>query len=135
MSRGDWRGVTATELSCHHVVGFTLPPKPGEVVYCRHCADYRNVVSEPSKNRIRCDTCTVAKLFGTDTLAARDTATGHVTRYPSHVVTVTTPGGEETVRNNREGDTVTITRTELRARVQRRTLLPVVTTPHKRKRG
>lgn len=98
MKAGD-KGPTEVELVCLHVMRYVLPPKAGETVWCDFCKDYRLVKTEPSTCKVRCRSCRMGRLFGSNDKAARVMATQHVIKYPRHVVALTVPEGTEEIRN------------------------------------
>lgn len=76
-------------LSCDHAPVFPIPgPQLGEVVWCRKCSVYREVVELPSEFSWRCDRCRGSRQYGGAKLTAQRGADRHTRRFPGHVVTV-----------------------------------------------
>ena len=76
----------ACELTCRHRVSYWPAPVMGEVVYCRQCRDWRQVAME--EWWVRCQSCVFRRLYGVDADRAVEKYGEHVTRYPTHVVTL-----------------------------------------------
>ena len=75
-------------LSCNHTIQFYPPPRPGDEVYCRRCADYRICRDVVKSWRYSCRTkdCTAGNHYGTDVNAAIAAGVRHLRRFPKHNV-------------------------------------------------
>lgn len=80
----------AVALECHHVNNFRKPtPKVGEVVWCRKCGDYSEVIAaEDTPFRLKCRNCSFGSTYGADGTTAGRRAAAHVIRKGSHTIDV-----------------------------------------------
>jgi hypothetical protein len=75
-------------LSCMHNQEASQPVRGGEQ-FCRRCADFVTIISEPVTHAVRCGTCTFSRRFGADFSTAKRVAGRHLNKHASHKVYVT----------------------------------------------
>lgn len=78
-------------LSCLHTLQFQKPiPRPGELVWCKLCDQYKKSVVPPESYRVECRDCTRAptKDYGRAVITAELAADKHAGKHPGHRVKV-----------------------------------------------
>jgi hypothetical protein len=87
------------ELTCHHTLRLVLPPSAGATLWCRMCVDYVKVAPRESHCQVRCLSCSMTALLGTDDGAAARMAVRHVNRYPTHTAVLSVGTDSTEIRN------------------------------------
>lgn len=79
---------------CQHTSNFEVMPRPGDIVWCRRCADYRTVEKALRVVRVRCQFrgCRYSRPYGDDRDSASRAASRHVMAHPQHHVAVIVDG-------------------------------------------
>lgn len=96
--------LTNVSLQCRHEQRYPAPaPAPGDIVYCRQCGDYREILSRSEDYQVRCGHCRLSRTYGRDKEHAYAVASRHVAKFPTHVASIW-DGGDvvETIAMNSE---------------------------------
>lgn len=83
--------LSSATFVCGHTMEYrdTIPPKRGETVYCRKCADYRVVeISSEQQWSFRCRSCRTSRQYGKDESECRNAAGKHLRKYAGHTVQI-----------------------------------------------